>query len=503
MTSKKAYGDYQTPFEFALKVCKFLKEEKNLKPVTIFEPTCGIGNFLKASLIFEAEQYFGVEINPEYCKICTENISNDKVKIVNKNFFECQIPKAENVLIIGNPPWINNSELSKLNSNNLPSKTNFKNLRGIDALTGASNFDICEYVIESLINFYRNTNAVIAMLCKISVAKNIFQEIVRVNVPFKNCEIFTFDAGKIFAISADACILYLELTDKNIFPATCKVYDFDAPHILKKVSGYRNGKFYNDISVETCNFDGNCFFEWRQGIKHDCAKIMELTFEDGFFKNGENKIVDVEDKFIFPLVKSSNIKTPIVKNFSKYVLVTQKFLGENTAHLKFTAPKLWNYLNQNADLLGNRKSKIYINAPQFAMFGIGEYSYKPYKVCIGGLNKTPNFSLIFSDDEKPVMLDDTCYFIGFENYDSAYTAMIYLNTDKVKTFLRSLISVESKRPFTKKILSRIDFSKICDEISNEELFLTENKLGLKNYLDENILDKFLNLFNSGEIRLFA
>ena len=325
MTSKKIYGDYQTPFKFALKVCKFLKEQKKLKPATILEPTCGIGNFLKASLIFDTEKYYGIEINPVYCKICAENLSNDKVRIINENFFEYQLPKAENVLIIGNPPWINNSELSKLNSNNLPSKTNFKNLRGIDALTGASNFDICEYIIESLINFYRNTNAVIAMLCKISVAKNIFQDIVRVNVPFKSCEIFTFDANKIFEISADACLLYLELTDENIFPATCAVYDFDAPHTLKKILGYRNGKFYNDISISTCDFDGKCFFEWRQGIKHDCAKIMELTFKDGFFKNGENKIVDVEEDFIFPLVKSSNIKNPIIKSFSKYVIVTQKF----------------------------------------------------------------------------------------------------------------------------------------------------------------------------------
>lgn len=502
MSSKKAYGDYQTPFDFALRVCKFLKEQKKLKPSTILEPTCGIGNFLKASLIFDAEKYYGIEVNPEHFKICAENLSDSKIKIVNKNFFECAIPKSKNVLIIGNPPWINNSELSKINSNNLPPKTNFRNLRGIDALTGASNFDICEYIIETLIDIYRNTNAVIAMLCKISVAKNIFQEIVRLNVPFRNCEIFTFDANKIFGVSADACLLYLELTEKNIFPASCSVYAFEKSRSLKKILGYRDGKFYNDISVSACNFDGKCFFEWRQGIKHDCAKIMELTFEDGLFRNGENKIVDVEEEFIFPLVKSSHIKKPIIKNFSKYVIVTQKFLGENTANLKFTAPKLWNYLNQNAELFSNRKSKIYLNAPQFAMFGVGEYSYQPYKVGIGGLNKTPLFALIFSDNEKPVMLDDTGYFIGFENYDLAYTAMIYLNTDKVKTFLQSLIFSESKRPVTKKILSRMDFSKICAEISNEELFLTEIKLGLKNHLNENILYEFFNLLQSGELKLF-
>ena len=47
------------------------------------------------------------------------------------------------ILILGNPPWVTNSELSSLNSNNLPKKTNFKELNGLDAITGKGNFDIC------------------------------------------------------------------------------------------------------------------------------------------------------------------------------------------------------------------------------------------------------------------------------------------------------------------------------------------------------------------------
>ena len=34
---------------------------------------------------------------------------------------------------------------------NLPEKENFKRLSGTDAITGASNFDICEYIILKLI----------------------------------------------------------------------------------------------------------------------------------------------------------------------------------------------------------------------------------------------------------------------------------------------------------------------------------------------------------------
>jgi len=38
-----------------------------------------------------------------------------------------------------NPPWVTNSQLSALNSNNLPAKSNFKQAKGIDAITGKQN----------------------------------------------------------------------------------------------------------------------------------------------------------------------------------------------------------------------------------------------------------------------------------------------------------------------------------------------------------------------------
>ena len=506
MIAKKSHGDYQTPIDFALKICNFLKTAKNLNPKVIFEPTCGIGNFLKAAQIFNAEKYFGLEINPEYCKICNENISNEKVTIANKNFFECNknfFPKSEKLLVIGNPPWVNNAELSKLNSNNLPQKNNFKNLCGLNALTGESNFDICEYIIENLIEIYRGTNTIFAVLCKTSVAKNIFEEIIRRNIFFKEYEIFKFDAKKIWGINASTCLLYIELAEENIILNTGKIYDFNEPNKVEKIFGCRDGKFYNDLSNFAYDFDGQCCFEWRQGIKHDLSKIMELTFENGNFKNGFGEIVELEKDFIFQLAKGSTIKNPIINNFSKYVIVTQKFLGEDTAHLKFVAPKTWNYLKKNSALFAKRKSKIYNNTPEFSMFGIGEYSFLPYKICIGGMNKKPFFSLIFSNDKnKPVMLDDTSYFIGFKNYDAAYTAMIFLNTDKVRNFLQNLIFVDAKRPFTKKILSRIDFSKIYSAITTEEVFETEKILGLKKYLNLKILNDFSNILAEKEIELF-
>lgn len=51
MSGKREYGDYQTPVDFAEKVCVYLKDYCHIKPSAIVEPTCGVGSFLKSSLL--------------------------------------------------------------------------------------------------------------------------------------------------------------------------------------------------------------------------------------------------------------------------------------------------------------------------------------------------------------------------------------------------------------------------------------------------------------------
>ena len=52
-----------------------------------------------------------------------------------------------------------------------------------------------------------------------------------------------------------------------------------------------------------------------------------------------------------------------------------------------SAPRLWSYLQAHAGSFTNRKSSIYRGQPPFALFGIGPYSFAPFKVAIGGLQQ--------------------------------------------------------------------------------------------------------------------
>lgn len=504
MSGKREYGDYQTPIDFAEKICRYLKDYHHIRPTAVVEPTCGVGNFLKSSLLFDANEYYGIEINPEYCERCRNFIVDSKVNVINTDFFDFSskdlIKDKRQILVIGNPPWITNSTLSVLSSDNLPVKANFKKLKGIDAITGASNFDICEYIILKLINEYMNTNTIISMLCKTSVARNVFKELKRKYIAFVSCDILEFDASKIFGINTSACVLVILLSDKLLSSDICNVYDFECPDIIKSQFGYLNGQFYSNLDTDIVNFDGRCCFEWRQGVKHDCSKVMELTMQNGTLQNGKKDEVQIEDDIVFPLIKSSMFKSPVIHSFSKFVIVTQKKAREDTEHLEQEVPKTWEYLNDNIELFEKRKSSIYHGAPLFSMFGVGDYSYSKYKVGVSGFYKQPLFSVLYSDDNKPVMTDDTSYFICFDSYDLAYVAMLLLNSKKVQGFLKSITFLDAKRPYTKKVLERIDFFKIVNSLIFDELKRTEQDLNLPYYVTLSMYDTFKSFLSTGQMR---
>lgn len=430
---KKEFGDYQTPGDFAVKVCNLLKDKLKISPAVVIDPTCGVGNFLKAALnVFDnVKEAVGVEINKEYCDKCRERIRDPRFDVTHGNFFSYEVTKhlKDETLFIGNPPWAMNANLKF----NLPQKVNFKGLSGTDALTGASNFDICEYIILKLIEGSIGKNVSIAMLCKTSVARNVLLELDRNDVPVDLVRMYTFDSLKVFRINASACLLYIKMSTDDSKYRNCEVYDINYPdHVCETIS-FKNGRLCS-VKEDVPDLEGKCCFEWRQGVKHDCARLMELEKTgESCYRNKNKETVELEDALIYPLIKSSSFKTPVIHDrFKKYVLVTQKKPREETEYIKELAPQTWKYLNDRKTVFDSRKSSIYTGAPAFSMFGVGEYSFAKYKVGVSGFYKKPLFSLLYS--EKPVMVDDTSYFLPFDNYADAYTCnldLTHLDTSNV------------------------------------------------------------------------
>ena len=90
--------------------------------------------------------------------------------------------------------------------------------------------------------------------------------------------------------------------------------------------------------------------------------------------NGFNEELTLEDDLIFGLAKSSDIQSPLISMPRKYIILTQKRVGEDTSYLADKYPNIHGYLTANICLFSERKSIIYKGKPLFAIFGIGEYS---------------------------------------------------------------------------------------------------------------------------------
>lgn len=489
--AKKEFGDYQTPIDFCYKVCEYIKREElasNAK--VILEPTCGLGNFLSAaSSVLKNNDIIGIEINDSYAKAAKNAVP--AANIIVGNIFEVntkEICGTDDVLVIGNPPWVTNANLSY----NLPQKLNFKGLRGIDALTGSSNFDICEYIILQLLDEYKGTNSTICMLCKTSVARNVILEIDRKHISYDKLEILNFNSNKVFGISAAACVFVIKLSPTTkCTSVACDVKDFETGTQLDTLIAKDGTLSPHSTEID---LEGTCRLTWRSGVKHDCSKVMELDLKNGKLINKQKNIVDIESELVFPLIKSSAYKKPILTEFTKYVIVTQIRPKQNTAYIQDLYPKTWVYLNNNIAFFNNRKSVIYKSSAPFSMFGIGDYSFAPFKVGLSGFYKKPLFCLFHSD--KPVMTDDTAYFLAFEDYDIAYSMMLLLNSKKVQGFLLSIAFLDNKRPYTAKLLSRLDLKKCVNAVSFDEIIDTETELRLPSYITKKKYVKFMDFIIS-------
>jgi ATP:corrinoid adenosyltransferase len=92
----------------------------------------------------------------------------------------------------------------------------------------------------------------------------------------------------------------------------------------------------------------------------------------------------------------------------------------------------------------------------YSIFGVGDYSFKPYKVAISGLYKQTKFTLV-KPNGTVLLLDDTCYFIGFDTLEEAQTVQTSLNRPEIQKFIESFMFTDAKRAITKELLMRIDF----------------------------------------------
>lgn len=473
---KWQFGDFQTPDALAKQVAIALRERYVIAPKTVIEPNCGKGAFIRAALgVFEHSTIIGLDINHGYILEASDSIANCRnrknVILQTSDFFDTDwnavfAGQSDPLLIIGNPPWVTSSELSALNSKNIPTKSNFQNRRGIDAITGSGNFDISEWMLLQYLDWLSNREGTIAVLCKYSVARKVIKQAWKKYSDSRlSGSIFLIDAKKHFSASVEACLLVLS---NSIGEPDCKVYSSLDSANEDYTIGERDGFILKNAVVydQWKHLAGQDLrYTWRSGLKHDCSKVMVLEpKKNGQFLNGLGETYQLEESCLYPLLKSSDIGNSRTSSFRKLVLVTQTFVGEDTTTIKERAPKTWNYLIEHSNYLSSRKSSIYRNKPNYSIFGVGAYTFKPWKIAISGLYKSLNFCLIGPLNKKAVVFDDTVNFLSFDNEKEARFVYSLVTSKPALAFLESMIFWDEKRPVTIELLRRLSLKSVAMEL---------------------------------------
>ena len=477
MLKKIEFGDFQTPPSLADEVCGFLVST-GIDPDAIIEPTCGSGSFLLSAVkhFHKLKKVVGYDINPNHLQNASRMLESkgysatlEVQDFFNANWNNILSGAGDRPLLLGNLPWVTSARLGSMNSDNLPEKANFQRHEGLAAKTGKANFDISEWMLIKLLEASRSIDMDIAILCKVATARKVLKYAWMHGHPVSKASLHLIDAALHFGASVSACLLYMRIRQDVVKCVSAEEYSGLNYELMTGQVGTVKGELVSDAkSYSTYSqLDGHEQRKWRSGIKHDAASIMELELMNGRFLNKLGEECVAESAHLFPFLKSSDLANGRTAT-NRFVVVPQFRTNENTLRLKDTAPKLWAYLEDHKTYFDMRKSSIYRNRPKYSIFGVGPYTFAPWKVAVAGLYKAFQFVKIGCRQEKPVLLDDTCYFLSFWSEAEADSVLELLQSGPAQTFLRSLTFFDAKRPVTIEVLKRLDLIKLSEFLGKHD-----------------------------------
>ena len=435
------YGDYQTPFELARRALARMPGV----PDVVVEPACGKGAFLRAAADrFPSARLIGYERSESYVALAHQVVPDADIRVADAFEVDWEAEASGwrgTVWVVGNPPWVTSAALGRTGGFNKP-KAEAGFASGLAALTGDSNYDLAEWFWLRLLSALEGRDATLGMICKTQTARRVL------GAGFVD-GIWRIDARRDFGVSVDAGWLVGSPGE----PAPARVFaslDSTEPEDVWRV---HRGTVVGGGSDESLS--GESDPAWRSGVKHDCARVFELVWKDGW-RNGLGEAVDVER--IAPFLKAGDLHRG--SGPDRAIVLPVRRLGQSTESLATEAPKTWAYLMDHAEHLDGRKSRVWKTAPRFGLFGIGPYSFAPWKVAVSGLRSELNFRLVGPRDGSPVLVDDTSYFLPFEDEAAATDAFERLSDPRARAFLAARTFGDAKRKITRRALQQLDFRRI-------------------------------------------
>lgn len=314
---KVEFGDFQTPLPLAQAVCATLCR-LGITADNILEPTSGEGSLLLAAAEhFPAARLHGFEINGQHIATAHTRLAtaghSARVRLQQADFFthdwESQLTPLDNLLVLGNPPWVTQAAVGVVAGRNLPSKNNLDGLRGIAAKTGKANFDIAEWILIRLLRALRGRTATIAVLCKSATARKVLRHAWRNDLRVASASLHTIDTNAHFGVAVEASLFIVRL-GQNGMEAADLYRDLDATTPMRQI-GLAGQDLVSDLAAYGLlrDFEGLHPYQWRSGVKHDCAAILELSrCGPNIYRNKLGQETALEPEVVYPWFKGTDLK---------------------------------------------------------------------------------------------------------------------------------------------------------------------------------------------------
>ena len=450
--NKIIHGDYQTPAAFALEIAGFVKSRLSFSPHLVVEPNCGEGAFVLAAMVqFKKSTVQGFELDGSKLDTLRDSaLLPKRVALTEANFFDVDWAAnlaGEGCLVLGNPPWVAASRLGELDSDNRPTVKLELGHSGIEHKTGESNYDIAEYMALALCKeLAGKARGALAFLVKASTARRLAIHLQRSRAT--DVEFYRIEGKKHFGVSV-ACGLVLVQFQTAGTEAQYREYSTLSDGAAARTLTIRAGHLIAPARPDLAFISGQ---KWRSGVKHDAADILELAPSNGVLINKQGTAAGLPSAAVFPFIKSSDLAKGVVSPHRRLIVPPGGFLSYSAAAYVPTEA-LMAYLVKNANYFDRRKSAVYSDKDRFSVFGVGAYSFKPWKVAISAFSKTPVFHIVPPHEGRPVLFDDTVYFVSFDTEAEAGVAFARLTGNSYLAALSERMFIDDMRPVKAKMLN--------------------------------------------------
>ena len=455
MSVRDPFGDYPTPAVLAAAVVEVAA--RWVAPATVVEPTCGDGALLRAAAgrFGTGPAYLGFEVDSSRAAAARQVVPEATVRQADfythpweRTFRQAVGP----LLVVANPPWVT----ARKRGQNLPPAPPAGRSGGPWAGTGG--YDISEPMIVRLVEALAADGSVVAVLAKTGTVRRVLAHMWEQQMPVARAGMWPVDTEKHFGVSTHACLFVCQMERTAADGFVCDLWpplgDDGGP--VGQV-GWDRGRLIADPATyqPLRNLSGRSPRRWRSGIKHDCADVCVLAPSGtGQWRNGAGVTVRLEDSCLFPLLRSSDLIHH--RASTRMMLVTQRTVSDDPARLADGAPHTWAYLNDWAARFDRRRSTVWRNRPRFAMYGVGEYTFGEWKVATSGFVTPPRFRAVGPVGGKPVVFDDTCYFVGCDSQADAEHVAAALNSRPARRWFSARAFSDMKRPVTARLLNDLN-----------------------------------------------